>query len=319
MADVVATKPMWRKIVDFPLVAMLIALAIMLALSFVTGRIGPYVQSAVPAPYDLLVGAFIVIGLGYAAYKLVIRHLGEIKRDDLRSEHALRDLGLGVGGSFLLMSAIVGVAALFDVYNIIGEGGFDGFVYILAGGGLIAGFMEELVFRGILFRWIEEFLGSWAALAITALLFGFAHQMNDNATTFSSIAIAVEAGLLLGAAYMLTRSLWLAIGIHFGWNVTQGFVFDVPVSGHDVEGLVTAKMSGPELLSGGAFGLEASLIALVLATAAGLWLLMKAVRKGEVMQPWWVRRRRARALASDETVGVDVDRDANASGPLDPA
>lgn len=292
MTDVVA-KPTWKKVVDFPLVTLVIALAVIALLMAAMNRVAPFVNRSVPEPYNLLVGAVLTIGVAFTVYKLVIRHLGAIKRDDLRSENAVRDLGLGVGGSFLLMSAIVGVAALFDVYNIVGEGGFDDFVYIFAGGGLIAGFMEELVFRGVLFRWIEEFLGSWAALAITALLFGFAHQQNPNATTFSSVAIAIEAGLLLGAAYMLTRSLWLAIGIHFGWNVTQGFVFDVPVSGNEVEGLVTAKMSGPELLSGGAFGLEASLIALVLATAAGVWLLVKAIRKGELMQPWWVRRRLA--------------------------
>ena len=93
------------------------------------------------------------------------------------------------------------------------------------------GFTEELLFRGILFRWIEEFGGSWAALAVTSALFGLAHIFNPGATWFSSFAIAVEAGVLLGGAYMLTRNLWLAMGLHAGWNFTQGEIFDVPVSG----------------------------------------------------------------------------------------
>lgn len=296
MTHAPTAKPLWMKIVEFPLVAMVFALLVIVAVTFAVGEFMALLTPKVSDAAGQTIGAVLVIAISFAAYKLVIRHLGERRHDDLRAENAVRDLGLGVGGSFLLMAAIVGVAAAFDVYNIIGEGGFSDFVYIVTGAGLIAGFMEELIFRGILFRWIEEFAGSWAALVLTALFFGFAHAGNDNASTFSSIAIAIEAGLLLGAAYMLTRSLWLPIGIHFGWNVTQGFVFDVPVSGHEVEGLVTAELSGPELLSGGAFGLEASVIALVLATAAGLWLLLKAVRKGEVMQPWWVRRKRARAL-----------------------
>lgn len=296
----VAAKPLWKRVADFPLVTMIIALVVIAAVVFGTGAFMAWLTPQVSPALGQSIGAVLVIALAFAAYKLVIRHLGEIKRDDLRAENAVRDLGLGIGGSFLLMSLIVGVAALFDVYNIIGEGGFSDFVYIFTGAGLIAGFMEELIFRGILFRWIEEFLGSWGALIITALFFGFAHDSNPNATTFSSIAISIEAGLLLGAAYMWTRSLWLPIGIHFGWNVTQGFVFDVPVSGNEVEGLVTAELSGPELLSGGAFGLEASVIALVLATAAGLWMLKKAIDKGELMAPWWVRRKRAR-LASAPT------------------
>jgi hypothetical protein len=156
---------------------------------------------------------------------------------------------------------------------------------------IMPAFTEELLFRGILFRWIEEFGGSWLALVVTSALFGLAHIFNPNATWFSSFAIAVEAGLLLGAAYMLTRSLWLPMGLHAGWNFTQGEIFDVPVSGIDEHGLVQAQLSGPELLSGGAFGLEASVIALVIATAAGIWMVVRAVRKGKLVRPYWLRSR----------------------------
>jgi hypothetical protein len=156
---------------------------------------------------------------------------------------------------------------------------------------IMPAFTEELLFRGILFRWIEEFGGSWVALIVTSALFGAAHIFNPNATWFSSFTIAVEAGVLLGAAYMLTRSLWMPMGLHAAWNFTQGFIFDVPVSGLDQHGLVEAKLSGPDLLSGGTFGLEASIIALAIATAAGVWMLVLAVKRGELMQPWWVRRR----------------------------
>jgi membrane protease YdiL (CAAX protease family) len=95
---------------------------------------------------------------------------------------------------------------------------------------------------------------------------------------------------MLGAAYMLTRSLWLPMGIHAGWNFTQGEIYDVPVSGTNAHGLVQAELTGPPLLTGNGFGLEASLIAIVIATAFGLYLLRLAIRKGELMPPMWVRR-----------------------------
>src|SRR5206468_8829871 len=114
---------------------------------------------------------------------------------------------------------------------------------------IMPAFMEEMLFRGILFRWMEGFGGSLAALIVTSALFGLAHSQNPGATWFSSFAIAIEAGLLLGGAYMLTRSLWLPIGLHAAWNFTQGYVFDVPVSGVAENGLVQAKLSGPALLS----------------------------------------------------------------------
>lgn len=160
--------------------------------------------------------------------------------------------------------------------------------------GVQAAFVEELIFRGILFRWLEEFGGSWFALLVTSALFGFAHISNDNATIFSSFAIAMEAGLLLGGAYMLMRNLWLAVGIHFGWNVVQGYIWDVSVSGFDVDGLVEAEATGHELISGGAFGLEASVVALVLATLVGVYFVWLAYQRGEIVKPWWVRRRLAR-------------------------
>ena len=74
---------------------------------------------------------------------------------------------------------------------------------------------EEIFFRGILFRMINRRWNLWAALVISALIFGGLHIFNDNATLWSSIAIAIEAGSLLGAAYAYSKNLWLPIGIHW--------------------------------------------------------------------------------------------------------
>jgi len=157
----------------------------------------------------------------------------------------------------------------------------------LIGMTIVAAFLEELLFRGILFRFVEEFAGTWAALIATSGLFGLAHITNANATWTSSIAIMVEAGMLLGGAYVLARNLWVPMGLHAAWNFTQGFVFDVPVSGNDMHGLVQAKLSGPVLLSGGAFGLEASMIGVVLSIPLGLILIWLAGRRGRLVQPRW--------------------------------
>jgi membrane protease YdiL (CAAX protease family) len=286
-------KPLWRRIADFPLVAMLIAVAVFvlaLAASILIARMLP--------PMDKTVGdlakAAISIGLIWTAYKLVIRHLGEHPRDDLPFAEAPKGLGLGLVFGFLLFTLVVGVAAIADVYNIVGEGGTGALVSALIATAILPGFMEEMLFRGILFRWLEEFGGSWFALALTSAVFGAGHIFNPNATALSAFAIALEAGVLLGAAYMLTRNLWMPMGLHAAWNFTQGEIFDVPVSGLDSHGLVEAQLSGPQILSGGAFGLEASLIAMIIATAAGVALVVLAVRQGELVRPWWVMRRLAR-------------------------
>lgn len=285
-------RPLWRRIVDFPLVAMLIGVVVfacIVAVGVLFRRTHP------PMPkleYTALFTA-LNVALCFAGYKLVLRHLGENPRDDLRFRGAAKELGLGLLAGLLLFSLVVGVAAALGDYAILACCSTKQLPIILLDSGIMAAVMEEFFFRGVLFRWIEEFAGSWAALFVTALLFGLAHRANPNATWFSSFAIAMEAGVLLGGAYMLTRSLWLPIGLHAAWNFTQGYLFGVPVSGIPEQGLVTAKLSGPALLSGGPFGLEASIIAVVVCTVAGVWFVWTATRRGQLVHPWWVRRSKA--------------------------
>ena len=285
-----AERPLWRQIVDFPLAALVVAVGLFMLANSAAVLIGRLLP-AMPTLARSAVNAAIAVALVLAVYKLIIVKLGECPRDDLPARGALSGLALGVITGFVLFSAVVGVAALVDVYNVVGRGDARELVKDLIGMTVLTAFMEELLFRGMLFRWIEDFAGSWAALAVTSALFGLAHLFNENATWVSSVAIMVEAGLLLGGAYMLARNLWVPMGLHAAWNFTQGFIFDVPVSGHDMHGMVQAKLSGPVLLSGGSFGLEASIIAVLLSTPLGAALIVRAARDGRIVDPWWVRIR----------------------------
>jgi len=305
-AVVADSRPRWRRIVAFPLVSLVIALLVLTVATFLAEAViglviglGGHLQHA-PTKDDLvalLTGPYLIpstvleIVFSVIGYKLVIRHLGEWPRDDFRLAGAARDGAHGLLAGLLIFSLIVGLAALLGVYHITGGGTWGSFLTILFSMGIGPGFREELWFRGVLFRFGEELGGSWFALVVTSALFGLAHIGNQNATWVSTLFIAVEAGLLLGAVYMLTRNLWMCMAFHAAWNVTQGFIWDVPVSGFPVHGLVIARLDGPTLLSGGGFGLEASVIAFVCATALGLFYLKKAVDRGHVDQPWWVRRR----------------------------
>jgi membrane protease YdiL (CAAX protease family) len=296
-------QPMWRRIVNFPLMSLIIAAFVTL---FGIGLVNQLLRMALPNmgkdQLVLLIDVVAVVVM-ILIYKLVIRHLGEIKRDDLSGPGALRQTLAGLGVGFGLFSFIVLIAALIGVYTITGRGDLSLLVTALITDGLFPAVSEELLFRGILFRWIEEFGGSWAALILTSLLFGASHLANPNATYIAAAGIALEAGVMLGAAYMLTRRLWFPMGIHAAWNVAQGELYDIPVSGLPVHGVVDAKLQGPPLLTGNGFGLEASLIAIVIATLFGLYLLVRAIRAGELMQPWWVRRR-----AAHQTVAVEAGR-----------
>ena len=139
---------------------------------------------------------------------------------------------------------------------------------------------EEIFFRGILFRMINRRWNLWAALVISALIFGGLHIFNNNATLWSSIAIAIEAGSLLGAAYAYNKNLWLPIGIHWIWNYTQGNILGFPVSGEDnVTSVITPEISGPQWLTGGSFGAEASVISAIIGLLISLWFIRKTVQQ----------------------------------------
>lgn len=136
---------------------------------------------------------------------------------------------------------------------------------------VLVGWNEELVSRGYILQNLEDGLNTFWALVISAGLFGAAHLGNPNATWVSAAGIFL-AGLFLGYAYLRTRSLWLPIGLHIGWNFFEGVVFGFPVSGLNIPHLVQIHVSGPVLWTGGAFGPEAGLV-VIPALALGTWLV----------------------------------------------
>lgn len=239
-------------------------------------------------------GSAISIPLGILLYLWLARGI-EQRRPvyELSLATGLRDtlVGLGLGTTFMLVSA--GLLALMGVYRITGFNPDYSPWLMLLTAGFTAGIVEELLFRGILFRLAEDLLGTWASVGISALVFGLAHVSNPQGTWFGAIGIALEAGLLFAALYVWTRSLWLVMGLHFAWNMVQGPVLGIVVSGSadQGDGFIKSTMTGPEWLSGGQFGIEASIVPIVLLTGVGLWLLFEIARRGLAIKPTWVRRR----------------------------
>ncbi|RDJ00699.1 CPBP family intramembrane metalloprotease [Dyella solisilvae] len=209
-------------------------------------------------------------------------------------EFAARDLPtLGVAGlvaGAVLFSTVVFVLWLADSYHVTGTNPDVNWLPAVLIVGVGAGVAEEIMTRGVLFRIVEEGLGTWWALAISALFFGAAHIFNPGATLWSSLAIAIEAGVLLALIYHVTRSLWPCIGLHAAWNVMQGTVYGIPVSGTAAHGWLVSNRTGPDWLSGGVFGAEASVVALAVCSACSAVLLVIAVRRNSIVPPAWRRR-----------------------------
>ena len=277
-----------RRIIAFPLTLLVIEAVAVFALaigySFSATKLG--VMDKGPLQFG---GALVLAGLIVGLWKLLRRWLERSEDGEFALAGAAPELGAGLAIGFVLFSVMTGIVALLGGFEVLGLRGM-GALWSMLSVAVFSGVFEETLFRGVLFRHIEAMLGSWAALAITSALFGAAHLANPGATPFAALAVAMEAGILLGAAYLLTRRLWLAIGIHAAWNFTQGWVFSVPVSGGNAPlGLLITRRVGPDWLTGGAFGLEASVIAMVVATGAGVVMLVLAARKGQIQPPMWRR------------------------------
>jgi membrane protease YdiL (CAAX protease family) len=280
-----------RRILLFPMTLLLIA-AVLLAASAgaifaVLGAlklpIGPLLTEAILAGCALLT----LVVVGWLIERRTFTELGF-------GRGLLRDMGIGLALGAGIISLVIGLLALFGWYQVLGPGTLVG-----AGIGtnlsvvllfLLIAVFEETAFRGLLFRIVENGLGSWGALIVSAIFFGLAHLGNNGATITSAIAIALEAGVLLAAIYMATRSLWMVIGVHWAWNYFEGPVFGTQVSGNESASLLHSVTNGPVLFTGGAFGPEAGLFAVIVGGITGAFFIWLAIRRGQIIAPMWARR-----------------------------
>lgn len=286
----------WR-IIHFPLTLIVLAALTFVATMQLTRLIHPYFP--VEQPWIAIVFALVSAGLFIATYALYVRWIERRPVGEFGLRNWYGELGGGALAGFVLFSVVIGIIALLGGYRIIGTNPLSAVLPAIAIS-ITSGVIEEIALRGIFFRLVERLAGSWIALALSAALFGALHLANPNATWFAGLAIALEAGVMLAALYMVTRRLWAAIGLHAAWNFTQGGIYGVPVSGFDMGGLFRPHITGPDLLTGGAFGAEASLAALLVNLAFGVFLLVIAHRRDRFVLPMWSASRRAQRAAVQE-------------------
>ncbi len=280
-----------RRISTFPLTRLIIGGALVAAAAFGADILARTVRDLFDADSRLLrslirfaitVPAVVAVYCGYV--KLVERR--PVKELSLR--RFLPELGLGAALGALIFAAVIGTIWVLGAYTV--EGVSD-WTPLLAGlaGALSTGFFEEILFRGILFRIVEEALGTWLSIVVSALFFGLIHMVNPNSHLLAGLCIALEAGVLLAAAYVLTRRLWLAIGLHAAWNYVQGSIFGANVSGTNSSGFLQGKLEGSDLITGGDFGPEASVPAVVLGCVAAAILVALSIKRRNMVKPFWMR------------------------------
>jgi membrane protease YdiL (CAAX protease family) len=221
------------------------------------------------------------------AYRVFVRWIEHRQAFELSTPGATREFSAGFGVGLGLVTIMVILLYILGYYQFESVNPnlrllLDYFIKFTMGA-----FLEELIFRLIVFKLTEEMLGTWWAVLIQAVLFGLAHIGNDNATIWTSAAIMIIGGLLETSAFIYTRRLWLALGLHAGWNYFQSGIFGMPNSGSVYDGVLRPVVIGPEWLTGGDFGIEASYVAISMCLVVGLCILFKARSDGKFVLPRW--------------------------------
>jgi membrane protease YdiL (CAAX protease family) len=161
--------------------------------------------------------------LGLGIYAVAVRLAEGRWPSEIAWRPAAPQLTAGLLLGAAMFAGVMAIMTVFGVYEVKSLGAAPAWISI--GKAAQSGVVEELMIRAVLLRLVWRAFGPWIAFASSAALFGFGHLPNPNATVFAAIAIALEAGIMLGAFYAMTGRVWMSIGAHAAWNFTQGYVF----------------------------------------------------------------------------------------------
>lgn len=228
-------------------------------------------------------GAALGALLAYAAYIGLVRLVERRWPEEFALRGLPRDLVVGLALGTGMFALVFFIQERLGAESLVWDGSLRWGPSLVLNA--CTGLVEELLFRAVVFRLLMRAFGPWWALGASAALFGAAHFMNPHASLIAGAAIAVEAGLMLAGLYLATGRLWMSVGAHAAWNFTQGKIFGAAVSGHGLtDSLFFAQPNRlqPDLVTGGDFGPEASLPAMLVGLvvfAGALWVWRRRGRQ----------------------------------------
>jgi membrane protease YdiL (CAAX protease family) len=280
-----------KKSILFPVVKAIVAVAVIVVLILLCEQLRKYLTYKPPLNNDArdLIIAILESLLVVFAYIFLFKFFEDRKITELSLSTFGKYAFIGFAIALILQSLAILVLYITGDYSIVKVNPLS---FLLPGfsQALIAGFVAEIILRGIIFRLIEEQTGTIIAIIFMTILFVVLHINAEGATFLSVTATTMQAGILISAAYVFSRSLWIPIFFHLAWDFAEPSIFGGINPGIHVDRtLLSSKITGAEILTGGKFGPGNSLQALIfclITTAILLWL---AKRKNNFIQPVWKR------------------------------
>jgi uncharacterized protein len=277
------------RILHFPVVKLILGLAICISVGFLgleaTNRI--LISSALTDTQKDLAGSSVSALLVIIVYCLFFRWCEKRRITELSIQKLPKNFVLGaISGSVILSLTIYWMFLLGD-FTILSS---HPFLKLLPDMGVnfTNSIIAETLFIGIFFRILEEKLGSWFSVWLMTAIFAVIHLMIPQGSIAGALAIGLNAGFLLGASYIFTRSLWCPIGIHFAWDFMQSHFYGASVNGIPAYlSLFTTRIEGPNLISGGYFGPQGSIQSGLFCLSAGFLFMAMSQKRKRMIQPNW--------------------------------
>jgi len=277
-----------HKIINFPLTKIILGLLLCIT-AFILAQqlVGKILDvTTIDKNYRNLIKGIIASSFVILIYIYFYKKYEKREIREFSSKGFLKNSILGVLIGTVLQGLTILVIWFEGDFRIISVNPFSSIITPFAVAFSVAIF-EETLLRGIIFRIFEEKLGSYISLLISAIIFGAVHLLNPDSSVISSICMGI-VGFMFGASYIYNRSLWLPIAIHFSWNFVQSGIFGAITSGNEkTSSLFSTKISGTELITGGAFGPEGTIQATIFWLLVSIILLVLIIKQNKLIQPFW--------------------------------
>ena len=277
-----------QKILNFPLTKIILGLLFCFAVFIIAQQlVGKILDvTSIEKNFRNLIKGIAASSVVILAYVYFYRKYEKREIGEFSDKGLLKNILWGVFIGTTLQALTILVIYFWGDFRIISVNPFSTIITPFAIAFSVAIF-EETLLRGIVFRIVEEKLGSYISLLISALIFGAAHSLNPDSSVISSLCIGI-VGFMFGASYIYSRNLWLPIAIHFSWNFVQSGIFGAITSGNEKTGsLLNTHISGPELITGGAFGPEGTIQATLFWLLVSIVFMILITRQNKLIKPFW--------------------------------
>ncbi len=275
-----------QKVFHFFLTKMVVGIAVIIGLVALVESFRSFLLDKTNLPVDIkaIITSILEAAITVAAYIVLYRWYEKRQIHELSRETFVNNTIAGSLTGILLQALFILVIYVAGTYSVVHVNPASTLLAPLAFA-LMAGFVAEIIIIGIVFRLLEKQTGTTIALIIFIVLFAILHVNTKGATVISVSATAMQAGFMLPAAYVFSRSLWLPVFIHFGWDFAEPGIFGATNPSTSLNhGLLTSKIEGNSLLTGGETGPQDSLTSLLLCLLLGIIFLALAKQKNNIIE-----------------------------------